>query len=133
MRNDEADILIATTAIEVGIDIPRLRHVVIVHPERLGLNNLHQIRGRASRRGGLGRCDLFLPSKISEDSQKRLEILVKHADGFDVATENMKLQGFGDLGTDGTDQSGKKSLSFIPGHTLDYKEIEWVAERWLKS
>jgi ATP-dependent DNA helicase RecG len=73
---------------------------------------------------------LFLPKEIGEDSLKRLEILVKFSDGFDVANENMKLQGFGDLGTDGTAQSGK-SLSFIPGHKLDHKEVKWVADRWL--
>jgi len=132
MRNDDADILISTIAVETGIDLPRLRHVAVVHPERLGINTLHQIRGRVARRGGIGRCDLFLPKEVGEDSMKRLEILVKFADGFDVATENMKLQGFGDLGTDGTAQSGR-SLSFIPGHKLDHKEVEWVAERWLNS
>lgn len=132
MRNDDADILISTIAVETGIDLPRLRHVAIVHPERLGLNTLHQIRGRVARRGGIGRCDLFLPKEVGEDSMKRLEILVKFSDGFDVANENMKLQGFGDLGTDGTAQSGR-SLSFIPGHKLDHKEVEWVAERWLDS
>lgn len=130
MRNDEADILISTIAVETGIDLPRLRHVAVVHPERLGLNTLHQIRGRVARRGGIGRCDLFLPKEVGEESMKRLEILVKFADGFDVAAENMKLQGFGDLGTDGTAQSGR-SLSFIPGHKLDHKEVEWVADRWL--
>lgn len=130
MRNDEADILISTIAVETGIDLPRLRHVAVVHPERLGLNTLHQIRGRVARRGGIGRCDLFLPKEVGEESMKRLEILVKFSDGFDVANENMKLQGFGDLGTDGTAQSGR-SLSFIPGHKLDHKEVEWVAERWI--
>lgn len=132
MRNDDADILISTIAVETGIDLPRLRHVAVVCPERLGLNTLHQIRGRVARRGGIGRCDLFLPKEVGEESMKRLEILVKCSDGFDVAAENMKLQGFGDLGTDGTAQSGR-SLSFIPGHKLDHKEVEWVAERWLSE
>ncbi|MBM4206801.1 MAG: hypothetical protein FJ190_01885 [Gammaproteobacteria bacterium] len=132
MRNDEADILISTIAVETGIDLPRLRHVAVVHPERLGLNTLHQIRGRVARRGGIGRCDLFLPKEVGEVSMKRLEILVKFSDGFDVASENMKLQGFGDLGTDGAAQSGR-SLSFIPGHKLDHKEVEWVAERWINE
>jgi ATP-dependent DNA helicase RecG len=130
MRSDEADILIATVVVETGIDLPRLRHVVIVHPERLGLNTLHQIRGRVARKGGVGICDLFLPEPISDDSRKRLDILVRHTDGFDVATENMKLQGFGDMGTSGVAQSGK-SISFLPGHTLGYIEIKWVADRWL--
>ena len=130
MRSDDADILISTIAVETGIDLPRLRHVVIVHPERLGLNTLHQIRGRVARKGGVGICDLFLPEPISDDSHKRLDILVGHTDGFDVATENMKLQGFGDMGTSGTAQSGK-SISFLPGHTLEYNEIQWVADRWL--
>lgn len=130
MRSDEADILISTIAVETGIDLPRLRHVVIVHPERLGLNTLHQIRGRVARKGGVGICDLFLPEPISDDSRKRLDILVRHTDGFDVATENMKLQGFGDMGTSGVAQSGK-SISFLPGHTLEYIEIKWVADRWL--
>ncbi len=130
MRSDEADILIATVVVETGIDLARLRHVVIVHPERLGLNTLHQIRGRVARKGGVGICDLFLPKPISDDSSKRLDILVRHTDGFDVSTENMKLQGFGDMGTSGTSQSGK-SISFLPGHTLEYIEIQWVADRWL--
>ncbi|MGZ8239467.1 MAG: helicase-related protein [Methylobacter sp.] len=130
LRADQADILISTTSVETGIDLPRLRHVVIVHPERLGLNTLHQIRGRVARKGGIGLCDLFLPAAISDDSLKRLDILVRHTDGFEIATENMKLQGFGDLGKSGTAQSGK-SLSFLPGHKLEYSDIQWFAERWL--
>lgn len=130
MRNDEADILISTTCVEIGINLPRLRHVAVIRPERLGNNTLHQLRGRAGRTGGEGRFDLFFPEPISAKSKKRLEILVQHSDGFEVASENMKMQGFGDLGTGGTAQSGK-SNSFIPGHTLLSNEIQWVLERWL--
>lgn len=130
MRENRADLLISTTAIETGIDLPRLRHVVIVHPERLGLNTLHQLRGRVARTGGVGRCDLYIPKDISAESRKRLDILVRYSDGFDVARENMRLQGFGELGASGTEQSGQTE-SFIPGHKLNFKEINWVVNRWL--
>jgi RecG-like helicase len=62
--------------------------------------------------------------------EKRLEILVRYSDGFNVANENMKLQGFGDLGINGIAQSGK-AISFLAGHKSRLKEIEWVAEKWL--
>lgn len=130
MRDNHADLLISTTAIETGIDLPRLRHVVIVHPERLGLNTLHQIRGRVARAGGFGRCDLYLPKDIEPDSLKRLEILMRYTDGFDVARENMRLQGIGDIGSSGLAQSGQTE-SFIPGHKINFKEINWVIRRWL--
>lgn len=129
MRENCADLLISTTAVEVGIDLARLRHVVIVHPERFGLNTLHQIRGRVARTGGKGRCDLYIPKDISTDSLRRLEILVRYSDGFDVARENMRLQGFGELGLSGVAQSGQ-SESFIPGHKINLKEINWVFKRW---
>lgn len=129
MRDNDADLLISTTAIETGIDLPRLRHVVIVHPERLGLNTLHQIRGRVARAGGFGRCDLYLPKDLEPDSLKRLEILVRYTDGFDVARENMRLQGIGDIGSSGLAQSGQTE-SFIPGHKINFKEIHWVLNRW---
>lgn len=127
MRTDRADLLISTVAVETGIDLSRLRHVVVVHPERLGVNTLHQIRGRVARTGGVGLCHLFLPAPIGEESLTRLKILVEHSDGFDVARENMKLQGFGDIALGGNDQSGA-SYSFLPGHVLEYADVEFVSE-----
>jgi len=123
LRQNRSQILVATTVVEVGIDLPELKHILVVHPERLGLVALHQLRGRVSRQGGTGYCDLFLPGDVGEKSIERLNILVQHRDGLQIATQDMKLRGFGEL--NGVEQSGA-SLSILINRAINMSSIEFV-------
>lgn len=107
MREGVAKVLVATTVVEVGVNIPRLRRVIIVHPHRFGLSTLHQIRGRVARTGGEGHCDLYLPEPPKkEDSLQRLEVLVRTQNGFEVAHEDLMIRGCGNLSSNSKQQKG---------------------------
>ena len=99
-----ANILVSTTVIEVGVDVPNATVMVIESPERFGLSQLHQLRGRVGRGGGASYCILVRGNKLSDESKKRLDLLCKTEDGFVLAEEDMKMRGPGDL--EGTQQSG---------------------------
>ncbi len=99
-----ANILVSTTVIEVGVDVPNATVMVIESPERFGLSQLHQLRGRVGRGGGESYCILVRGDKISEESRKRIDLLCQTEDGFVLAEEDMKMRGPGDL--EGTQQSG---------------------------
>lgn len=122
----EADILVATTVVEVGIDLPNLRRVVVVHAERLGLVTLHQLRGRVARQGGMGYCDLYLPEDVSEDALRRLDVLVRYTDGHQVAEEDLRLRGCGDLRPDSNKQSGSDDTVLF-GRPLRIESLDSVA------
>ncbi|NBC83649.1 MAG: ATP-dependent DNA helicase RecG [Bacteroidetes bacterium] len=98
------NILVATTVIEVGVDVPNATVMVIESAERFGLSQLHQLRGRVGRGGDQSYCILMTSYKLSNDAKKRLETMVRTNDGFEIAEVDMKLRGPGDL--DGTQQSG---------------------------
>jgi ATP-dependent DNA helicase RecG len=99
-----ANILVSTTVIEVGVDVPNASVMVIESAERFGLSQLHQLRGRVGRGAERSYCILMKGNKVSKDSQKRLDLLVATENGFELAEEDMKLRGPGDL--EGTMQSG---------------------------
>ncbi|MBP5374687.1 MAG: ATP-dependent DNA helicase RecG [Bacteroidales bacterium] len=99
-----AQILVSTTVIEVGVDVPNASVMVIESAERFGLSQLHQLRGRVGRGAEKSFCILMRGTKVSKDSQKRLDLLCSTEDGFTLAEEDMKLRGPGDL--EGTQQSG---------------------------
>ena len=99
-----ADILVSTTVIEVGVDVPNASVMVIESAERFGLSQLHQLRGRVGRGSETSYCILMKGVKISKESQKRLDLLCSTEDGFTLAEEDMKMRGPGDL--EGTQQSG---------------------------
>ena len=100
----KADILVATTVIEVGVNVPNATTMIIENAERFGLSQLHQLRGRVGRGEGQSYCVLMTKSNISKDTRKRLEIMTSTTDGFIVAEADLKLRGPGDL--EGTLQSG---------------------------
>ncbi|MGR5159719.1 helicase-related protein [Vibrio owensii] len=106
IKNGPAQLLIATTLIEVGITIPGLMYVCVVNPENLGVVSLHQIRGRVARKGGTGYCDLLPTRAIKEDTRVRLELMLKHSDGFSLAEADMRMRGIGDIAGGGNNQSG---------------------------
>ncbi len=100
----EAQILVATTVIEVGVNVPNASVMIIESAERFGLAQLHQLRGRVGRGADQSFCILLTPYELSENTRKRLEIMVETNDGFVIAEEDLKLRGPGDI--DGTQQSG---------------------------
>ena len=104
----EIDIMVATTVIEVGIDVPNATVMVIEHAERFGLSQLHQLRGRVGRGAERSRCILLTGDKRSEDGDRRLEVMVQSSDGFVIAEEDLKIRGPGDFL--GTRQAGLPEL-----------------------
>ena len=103
-KNGETRILVATTVIEVGVDVPNASVMVIENAERFGLSQLHQLRGRVGRGAEQSYCILVTGFKLSDDTRRRIDIMVNSCDGFEIAEADLKLRGPGDL--EGTQQSG---------------------------
>ena len=102
--NHQAHIMVATTVIEVGVNVPNASVMVIENAERFGLAQLHQLRGRVGRGADQSYCILMSHQKLSKDTRHRLKVMTQTNDGFVVAEEDMKLRGPGDI--EGTQQSG---------------------------
>ena len=100
----DTQIMVATTVIEVGVNVPNASVMVIENAERFGLSQLHQLRGRVGRGADQSYCILVTTYKLTEETRKRLEIMVQTNDGFEIAEADLKLRGPGDL--EGTQQSG---------------------------
>ncbi len=107
VRN-ETQIMVATTVIEVGVNVPNASIMVIESAERFGLSQLHQLRGRVGRGADQSYCILMTSYKLGEDTKVRLETMVRTSDGFEIAEVDLKLRGPGDL--QGTQQSGIMDL-----------------------
>jgi ATP-dependent DNA helicase RecG len=104
----ETQLLVATTVIEVGVDVPNASLMVIEHAERFGLSQLHQLRGRVGRGAAKSTCILMYQSKLSETARARLKVIYEHTDGFLIAQEDLYLRGPGEFL--GTRQSGVPML-----------------------
>ncbi|MES2206950.1 MAG: ATP-dependent DNA helicase RecG [Pseudomonadota bacterium] len=133
MRAGEVDILIATTVIEVGIDIPNATLMVIEHAERFGLAQLHQLRGRVGRGSLPSTCVLLYANPLSQSAKARLAALHDHDDGFEIARQDLKIRGPGELL--GARQSGVPMLRYAD-LTEDIELIEIaskIANRLLKD
>ncbi len=129
MRTGAAQILVATTTVEVGIDLPELRRVVVVDPDRFGLTQLHQLRGRVARRGGEGHCDLLLTRPVAEATRARLAVMETVSCGFAIAEADLALRGFGDLSGAGSTQSGRRDGLLI-GTPIGDDVLAWAAEAY---
>jgi ATP-dependent DNA helicase RecG len=103
-KNGETQILVATTVIEVGVDVPNASVMVIENAERFGLSQLHQLRGRVGRGADQSHCVLMTGFNLSADGRIRIETMVRTTDGFEISDVDLKLRGPGDL--EGTRQSG---------------------------
>ena len=103
-KEGKVQIMVATTVIEVGVDVPNASVMVIESAERFGLSQLHQLRGRVGRGADQSYCLLLSSYKLSDDGRKRLQTMVSTTDGFVIAEADLKLRGPGDI--DGTQQSG---------------------------
>ena len=102
--NGETQVLVSTTVIEVGVNVPNASVMVIQHADRFGLAQLHQLRGRVGRGAEKSYCILLTNYELSENTRRRMQIMVETTDGFVIAEEDLKLRGPGDL--EGTAQSG---------------------------
>jgi ATP-dependent DNA helicase RecG len=107
-QRGELQVLVATTVIEVGVDVPNATAMVIEHAERFGLAQLHQLRGRIGRGAAKSYCILMTGGKVSEDGEKRLEAMVRTSDGFQIAELDLALRGPGEFF--GTRQAGMPSF-----------------------
>jgi ATP-dependent DNA helicase RecG len=101
-------VLVSTTVIEVGVDVPNATVMVVEHAERFGLSQLHQLRGRVGRGAHQSACVLLYEYPLSEDARERLKVMTETTDGFAIAEKDLELRGFGDLS--GTRQSGMPAL-----------------------
>ena len=100
----ETQILVATTVIEVGVNVPNASVMVIQNAERFGLSQLHQLRGRVGRGADQSYCILVTKFQLSKDTRRRIEIMCESNDGFEIAEADLRVRGPGDL--EGTQQSG---------------------------
>jgi len=107
-KNGGIDVLVATTVIEVGIDVPNATVMLIEHAERFGLAQLHQLRGRVGRGKHASKCFLITSHALTDDGKARLNAIVKSRDGFAIAEEDLRIRGPGDF--TGTRQSGMPLL-----------------------
>ncbi|MBR1942029.1 MAG: ATP-dependent DNA helicase RecG [Bacteroidaceae bacterium] len=122
----EAQILVATTVIEVGVNVPNASVMIIENAERFGLSQLHQLRGRVGRGADQSYCVLVTSYKLSEETRKRIEIMVRTNDGFEIAEADLKLRGPGDL--EGTQQSGVAFDLKIADLAHDGQLLQYVRE-----
>ena len=122
----ETQMLVSTTVIEVGVDVPNASVMVIENAERFGLSQLHQLRGRVGRGASQSYCILVTDYKLSEDTRKRMEIMVGSNDGFEIAEADLKLRGPGDI--EGTQQSGIAFDLKIANLARDEQLLQYVRE-----
>ena len=124
-QKNELQILVATTVIEVGVDVPNASIMVIEHAERFGLSQLHQLRGRIGRGAAKSFCVLMTGGKITEEGERRLDAMVRTSDGFQIAELDLELRGPGEFF--GTRQAGMPSFSVA--NLIRDRDILEVAKR----
>lgn len=125
-NNKKIDVLISTSVVEVGIDVPNSTIMAILNPERFGLSSLHQLRGRIGRGGMPGFCFLILDKKISQDSLNRLKVIESSTDGFQIAEEDLRIRGEGDIF--GKEQSGSNTQKRFSNTITHQNVIEQIRE-----
>ena len=129
----EIDVLVATTVIEVGVDVPNASLMVIEHAERFGLSQLHQLRGRVGRGQYESSCVLLYAGPLGEIARQRLKIIFENTDGFEIARQDLQIRGPGEFV--GSRQSGVPLLRYADLE-LDADLVEMardVAETMLKE
>ena len=123
-KDGHAHILVATTVIEVGVDIPNASVMIIESAEKFGLSQMHQLRGRVGRGADQSYCILMSSEKLTKEAAKRIEVMVSTNDGFDIAEKDLQLRGPGDI--EGTVQSGVPFDLKIANLGKDGQLIEYV-------
>lgn len=127
--NGTSQIMVATTVIEVGVDVPNASIMVIENAERFGLSQLHQLRGRVGRGAEQSYCVLITNNQISKDAKSRIQTMVNTSDGFEIAEADLKLRGPGDL--DGTRQSGLLHLKVA--NVVEDQKIHMAARKMAEA
>ena len=127
--NKKIDVLVSTTVIEVGIDFPNANLIIIENANKYGLSQLHQLRGRVGRGNKESACILIFKPNLSENAKKRINILKKSTDGFEISEEDMKLRGYGDIL--GFKQSGIKKYKLAD--PILHKDLFELAEKEIKK
>ena len=132
-KQGDFDILVATTVIEVGVDVPNANIMIIENAEKLGLSQLHQLRGRVGRGQEDSFCILMYNQPLSNVGQQRLQIIRQSTDGFWLAEEDMKLRGYGDVF--GTQQSGftEFKIARLPEHFNLLKLAQNIAHQLIEK
>lgn len=130
-KNGEINILVSTTIIEVGVNIPTANVMVIKSADRFGLSQMHQLRGRVGRSNEQGYC-ILQPSKTGDKASARFDIMLNSNDGFKIAEEDLKIRGFGDVL--GIDQNGfNKNAVLVMLYPKFFKKVKDFTENYLKS
>jgi ATP-dependent DNA helicase RecG len=124
-RRNDIQILVATTVVEVGVDVPNATVMIIEHAERFGLAQLHQLRGRIGRGAQQSHCILVAPGRMSEDARARLETMVRTTNGFEIAETDLQLRGPGEFF--GTRQSGQ--LGFQVANPIRDRQLLELARK----
>jgi len=124
-RRNEMQILVATTVVEVGVDVPNATVMVIEHAERFGLAQLHQLRGRIGRGPQKSHCILVSPGRMTDEARARLETMVRTNNGFEIAETDLLIRGPGEFF--GTRQSGE--LGFQVANPLRDRELLELARK----
>lgn len=128
--SNQAQVLVATTVIEVGVNVPNASVMVIENAERFGLSQLHQLRGRVGRGADQSYCVLVTGDKIGNETRKRIEVMCRTTDGFEIAEADLQLRGPGDI--EGTQQSGLAFDLKIASLAQDGQILE-EARNWAKQ
>src|SRR5208282_4306028 len=124
-RRNEIQILVATTVVEVGVDVPNATVMIIEHAERFGLAQLHQLRGRIGRGAQQSHCILVAPGRMTDDARARLETMVRTSNGFEIAETDLQLRGPGEFF--GTRQSGQ--LGFHVANPIRDRQLLELARK----
>jgi ATP-dependent DNA helicase RecG len=129
----ELHVLVSTTVVEVGVDVPNATVMIVEHAERFGLSQLHQLRGRVGRGSHQSYCFLLYQSPLSEEARERLKGMTETTDGFEIAERDLRLRGPGDIF--GTRQAGAQTFRLVDlVRDRDLLELaRGEAERWFGS
>jgi ATP-dependent DNA helicase RecG len=127
--NNETQIMVATTVIEVGVDVPNASIMVIESAEKFGLSQLHQLRGRVGRGSEKSYCIFLTSNKLTNEARERLKMMVSTNDGFKIAEKDLEIRGPGDI--EGTRQSG--ALNFKIADIIQDKAILETARNIAKD
>lgn len=128
LKEGEHAVCVASTVMELGLTVPALKCLVVMHAERYGVAQLHQLRGRLARLGGTGHFFMVLPAQAGDVALARLRLLERHADGFTLAEEDARMRGYGDLVENAERQHGVSRSALFFGADLTPDDIHQFAE-----